>query len=101
MGIRGLRALFPNIDFQPEGPELSMSEMKKLQEDHFKAIKSSDAIYVINPDGYIGTMVTAEIGYAIGQNKAVFYSEETGEIELDALASGIISLDNLQEFVKI
>jgi nucleoside 2-deoxyribosyltransferase len=86
--------------FQPEGPELSMMEMKKLQEDHFKAIKSSDAIYVINPDGYIGTMVTAEIGYALGQNKAVFYSEKTGKIEMDALASGITSLDKLQELGK-
>ena len=80
----GIKGLFPNIDFQPEGPELSMMEMKKLQEDHFSAIKSSDAIYVINPEGYIGTMVTAE----------------TGKIELDALASGIISLDKLQELGK-
>lgn len=48
--------------------------------------------------GYIGTMVTAEIGYALGQNKAVFFSEKSGRIELDALASGIISLDKLEEF---
>ena len=94
----GIKGLFPNIDFQPDGPELSMNEMKKLQEDHFKAIRSSDAIYVINPDSYIGTMVTAEIGYALGQKKAVFYSEKSGRIELDALASGIISLDKLEEF---
>ena len=66
-----------------------MDELNKLQKDHFRAIESSDAIYVINPDGYIGTMVTAEIGYALGKNKPVFYSEETGRTELDALTSGI------------
>ncbi len=97
----GLTGLFPNIEFQSEGPELSMNEMKKLQEDHFEAIQSSDAIYVINPHGYIGTMVTAEIGYALGKNKPVFYSEETGEIELDALSTGIISLDKIEEFRNI
>jgi len=74
----GLCALFPNIEFQPEGPEISMNELKKLQMDHFSAIESSDAIYVINPHGYIGTMVTAEIDYALG----------------------IISLDHIQDFIK-
>jgi len=78
-----------------------MNEMKKLQEDHFEAIQSSDAIYVINPDGYIGTMVTAEIGYALGKNKPVFYSKKTGEIELDALTKGIISLDRIEELRNI
>ena len=66
MEAYGIKGLFPNIEFQPEG--------------------------------YIGTMVTAEIGYALGQKKAVFYSEKSGRIELDALASGIISLDKLEEF---
>ena len=97
----GIRGLFPNIEFQPEGPELSINELKKLQKDHFKAIESSDAVYVINPGGYIGTMVTAEIGYALGQHKPVFYSEESGQTELDALSSGIISLDHIQDLKKI
>ena len=99
--LSGICGLFPNIEFQPEGPELTMSEMKKLQKDHFQAIESSDAIYVINPGGYIGTMVTAEIGYALGQNKPVYYSEESGQTELDALSSDIISLDHLHDLKKI
>jgi len=103
LSIKGLKqhqikGLFPNIEFQPESAKLSMDEMRKLQEDHFKAIRSSDAVYVINPDGYIGTMVTAEIGFALGNNKPVYYSEATGEIELDALTTGIISLDKIEEF---
>ena len=101
MEICGIRGLFPNIDFQAEGSELSLNEMKKLQDDHFKAIASSDAVYVINPNGYIGTMVSVEIGYATGQEKAVYFSEESSKIELDALATGIISTDNIQEFKKV
>jgi len=93
----GMRGLFPNIEFQPSGAKLSSTEMKKLQQDHFKAIDSSDAIYVINPDGYIGTMVTAEIGYAYGQGRPIFFSEESGSLELDALSSGVISLDHMEE----
>jgi len=101
--LRGLElynisGLFPNIDYLPEGDTLSLEEMKKLQKDHFKAIASSDAIYVINPEGYIGTMVTAEIGYALGLNKAVYFSEQSGRIELDALSTGIIPLDRIQDF---
>lgn len=98
MELFGIQGLFPNIDFQAGGTELSIDEMRKLQSDHFRAISSSDAIYVINPEGYIGTMVTAEIGFALGQNLHVYFSEESGRIELDALSSGIIPIGKIQEF---
>lgn len=94
----GIRGLFPNIDFVPVGENLSIVEMRMLQKDHFSAISSSEAIYVINPKGYIGTMVTAEIGYALGQTKAIYFSEVSGQIELDALTTGIISLDSIRKF---
>ncbi len=30
MESNGIKGLFPNIDFQPEGPELSTNDMKSL-----------------------------------------------------------------------
>ena len=101
MELQRIHGLFPNIDFQPEGSEMSLHEMKMLQDDHFKAIASSDAIYVLNPQGYIGTMVTAEIGFATGKGKAVYYAEKSPEIELQALASGIIPPHRISEFINI
>ncbi len=101
MELHDIRGVFPNMVFEPEGSELSLLEMRKLQKDHFESILSSDAVYVINPKGYIGTMVSAEIGFSIGVGKAVYYSENCSEIDLKALATGIISVNEIEKFKKM
>lgn len=42
---------------------------------HMKRIDMSDAIYVINKDGYIGTSTLEEIEYAKSNNKEILYLE--------------------------
>lgn len=91
--------LFPNLDFEPNG-ELSDSDMKHLQKDHFQAIQKADAIYVLNPDSYIGRMVTAEIGYAKALNKAIYFTCKSGAIELDVMADDFIAVEKLVSTAK-
>ena len=43
---------------------------------HRQKIKMSDAIYVINPGGYIGTSTRLEIHYARALNKEIMFLEE-------------------------
>lgn len=81
--------VFPNLDFEPNG-ELTERQMRRLQADHFDAIRNADGIYVLNPDGYVGCMVTAEIGYAKALNKTIYFAAKTGEIELDVLADEFV-----------
>jgi len=53
----GITTLFPNLDSGLDKDELDMETMKRLCQDHFRAIDDSDALYVIDPDGYIGRFI--------------------------------------------
>ena len=46
-----------------------------LDDMHKRKIDMADAIYVINPGGYIGESTRSEIEYAKQQNKEVYYLE--------------------------
>jgi hypothetical protein len=91
----GIGAEFPNLgtDFPEDG--ISIDTVRSLQSDHFAAIDSSDALYVINPDGYIGLSVTLEIGYALGQRVPIYFMERPNLQELEAVSGGYIGLDEL------
>ena len=53
----------------------SVEEIQFLKEGHFKKIDLSDAIFVVNVNGYIGESVKAEIEYASSKNKEIIYLE--------------------------
>ncbi|MBQ7918532.1 MAG: hypothetical protein IJ324_01135 [Lachnospiraceae bacterium] len=55
--------------------DLTESEKERLGELHRAKIDLSDAIYVVNVDGYIGESVRSEIAYAIEMGKEVLYLE--------------------------
>ena len=95
-GEIGITALFPNLDSGLDKDSLDMETMKRLCQDHFQAIDDSDALYVIDPDGYVGTLVTVEIGYALGKGKPVYYSETTNALDLDSLPEDVIPLDSIE-----
>ena len=97
----GLDALFPNLNSGLDKDNLDMQTMKRLCTDHFRAIDKSEALYVIDPNWYIGTLVKIEIGYAIGKGKPVYYSEKTNESDLDSLCTDIIPTDKLEKFVEL
>ncbi len=53
--------------------EFSEEEQKILGDLHYKKIDISDAIYVVNVDGYIGNTTSKEIEYAKKLGKEVIY----------------------------
>ena len=55
--------------------KFSDEEQSILAELHYKKIDISDAIYVINVDGYIGNSTNKEIEYAKKLGKEVIYLE--------------------------
>lgn len=93
----GVKALFPNLDSGVAKEDVDLDFMKKLETEHFGAIDNSDALYVICPDGYVGTLVSVEIGYAHARSRPVIFSEEPKDLGLQALAHSYISLGNLKE----
>lgn len=50
--------------------------MEKVKKAHYKRISISDAIYVLNINGYIGQAVTDEIAFAKKLNKQIIYHEK-------------------------
>ena len=53
------------------------SEVKAMLDDiHKRKIDMSDAIYIINKDGYIGDSTRSEIEYAKEHNKQIYYMFE-------------------------
>ena len=97
----GIKALFPNLDSGLDKDKLNMKVMKRLCQDHFRAIDNSEVLYVINPGGYIGTLVNVEIGYALGKGKPVYFSEKTNSLDLDSLPKDIIPIISIERFVKL
>ena len=56
--------------------QYSSAEIELFRKMHFKRIDMSDAIYVVNVDGYIGDATRKEIAYAKSQGKEILYYEK-------------------------
>ena len=63
-----IQCVYSNDKFNEE-------EQVLLADLHYKKIDISDAIYVVNVDGYIGTSTKKEIKYAKLLNKEIFSLE--------------------------
>ena len=100
----GVTPLFPNLDYDSKSgnhADISMYEIKRLAEEHYKAINECDLFYLITPNGYVGTSCKLELGYAIAKNKPIFFSEPTNDISLDCYSKEFISTDSLEKFLKL
>jgi hypothetical protein len=66
-----------------------------LTHEFLRKIDRSDAIYVIDQDGYTGRSVCIEIGYASALGKKVILSEPPAENAVRALATEVIAVDDI------
>lgn len=58
-----------------DGSSLTKAQFDHLVAAHYKKIDLSDAVYVVNPGGYIGESVKQEIKYAEALGKEIVYME--------------------------
>ena len=56
-------------------PNLTKDKMENIVNAHYKKIDISDAIYVVNIAGYIGSSCSNEIEYALVNGKEIIYHE--------------------------
>lgn len=59
-----------------DGIELTQEEKIRLDNLHKEKINMSDAIFVINKDGYIGESTYSEIDWATRMKKQIYFLEE-------------------------
>lgn len=58
---------------------ITLDEQQILSSMHYKKIDISDAIYIVNVGGYIGSSTTKEIEYAKKLGKEILYLEPIKE----------------------
>lgn len=58
-----------------DGSSLTKEQLDNLVAAHYEKIDLSDAVYVVNPGGYIGESVKREIEYAGALGKEIIYME--------------------------
>ena len=56
-----------------DSTSITEEEMGNIVNAHWKKIDISDAIYVVNIDGYIGNACKNEIQYALSRGKEIIY----------------------------
>lgn len=62
----------------------------EIEREHLQAIAKSDFLYIVNPEGYIGTSVALEMGYALSKGVPIYSSERPkDEVFSSFLVSGI------------
>ena len=101
LGTIGIKAVFPNLDSGVKKEDVDVTFMQKLERKHFESISQSRALYVICPDGYVGTLVSVEVGYAKAKGLKIIFSEEPEDLGLQALADRYIAMDELQQLTQI
>ena len=82
-------------EFVKEWSMLTQKEKLKASRDaessFLEKIDRSDAVYIVNPDGYIGASVTLEIGYAFAKSKPIFALETISDITVMSLIDKVSS----------
>ena len=79
LALEGHTVLSVNMFAHADNIELTTEQKIMLDNEHKEKINVSDAIFVINKDGYIGESTYSEIDWANRMKKQIFFLETTGE----------------------
>ena len=73
LALEGHAVLVPNIFHHVDEIELTTEQSIRLENAHKEKISISDAIFVVNKDGYIGESTFAEIDWAQRMKKEIYF----------------------------
>lgn len=74
--LQGHIVLMPAIFEHADNEELTPEDKVRLDNLHREKINMSDAIFVVNKDGYIGESTFGEIDWADRMKKKIYFLEE-------------------------
>jgi nucleoside 2-deoxyribosyltransferase len=64
-----------------------------------RKIDVADAVYVVDPDGYVGKSVSVDIGYAYARNKPIYALHTIEDPPVMNMISGVLSFEELVRFL--
>ena len=94
-----LKVYTPRLDFNETKIEVSETEKFSLTREFLQKVGASDAIYIVNPGGYVGMSVAIETGYAFALGKKVFAMSKPSEPAVEALLTKIAQADDLVDLL--
>lgn len=62
--------------YNPDNLDITPAERDSFAKAHFRKIELSDAVYVVDIQGYIGNQVSKEIEFAKNRGKEVIFHSE-------------------------
>ena len=90
---RGLEVRTPYFDDADIGCHVSETEKRRLTLDFLDKVGTSDLLYVIDIDGYVGISVGIEVGYAFALGKHIVFAEPPNDAALEAMANEVVPPD--------
>lgn len=87
-------ALNPNDEFIFLATDKSKIP-NEIESNHLNAIKHSDILYLVNPDGYIGLSASLEIGWALANNIKIFAMVEPIDIVIKSFVTNVLNPNEL------
>ena len=79
--LAGHIVLTPCVFHHADNEELSVEDKIRLDNLHREKINMSEAIFVVNKDGYVGESTFAEIDWATRMNKQIYFLENNAPEE--------------------
>lgn len=79
--LEGFIVLAPGV-FAHDGDEITDAQKEQLDELHFRKIDHADAVYIVDPGGYIGDSTRLEIHYARRTGKTIARLSEGTQLDL-------------------
>lgn len=105
---RGIQVMSPQKSFiidNIDGFVILNSDEKSqqpfiIQEHVFENIKNSDAVYVWNPEGYLGNSTCYEIGKIMGMEKPILFKERPKDLPINIENNMIKDVDDMIEWLS-
>jgi NTP pyrophosphatase (non-canonical NTP hydrolase) len=70
-----------------------------LERSHLDAISAADALYVHNPEGYVGLSAALEVGWALSLGKEIFVAEPAADFTLGLFCQRVASPQQIAELL--
>jgi hypothetical protein len=95
----GLSCYTPAFDFNETKVVVDREQKYRLTLQFLEKIQASDVLYVINTNGYTGTSVCIEVGFAHGLGKRIYAIEPPSELAIAALVTQVVDVKSLVEIL--
>jgi nucleoside 2-deoxyribosyltransferase len=96
----GLTCHTPAFDFDETKVVVGREQKYQLTWIFLEKVKASDVLYVIDTDGYTGTSVCLEVGYAYALGKPVYAIEPPSEPAVASLVTAVVGVDELAKSLR-